>query len=93
MAEVTHEVEPESIASAETPEPYVPRIYLEISKEQLELLEVGKNVTIKILGKVKGLSADQRYKSDDKYEIQLEPKEVKIDSADNEIAALLDEDE
>ena len=93
MAEVTHEVEPESIASADTPEPYVPRIYLEISKEQLELLEVGKTVTIKILGKVKGLSADQGYKNDDKYEIQLELKEVKIDSADNEIAALLDEDE
>lgn len=93
MAEVTHEVEAESIASAETPEPYIPRIYLEVSKEQLDMLEIGKSVTMKILGRVKALSADQRDKHDDKYEIQLELKEVKIDSADNKIAALLDDDE
>ncbi len=93
MAEVTHEVEAESIASAETPEPYMPRIYLEVSKEQLDMLEVGKNVTLKVSGKVKALSADLRDKSNDKYEIQLELKEVKISPEDNDIAKLLDDDE
>jgi len=93
MTEMTHEVEAESVASASTPEPYVPRIYLEVSKEQLDMLEVGKEVKIKVLGKVKALSADQREKSDDKYEVQLELKEVKIDSAENEFEKLLDEDE
>ena len=93
MQDMTHEVEAESIASATTPEPYIPRIYLEVSKEQLDILEVGKDVTIKVSGKVKGLSADQKDKSDDKYEIQLELKEVKISPEDNEIAKLLDEDE
>jgi len=91
--EMKHEVEAESIASSDTPEPYVPRIYLEVSKEQLDVLEVGKEVKMKILGKVKALSADQRDKSDDKYEIQLELKEVSIDSAENKIAELLDDDE
>ena len=91
--EVKHEVEPESIASADTPEPYVPRIYLEVSKEQLDMLEVGKEVKMKILGKVKALSSDQRDKSDDKYEIQMELKEVAIDAAENKMAELLDEDE
>jgi len=93
MKDLKHEVEPESIASAETPEPYVPRIYLEVSKEQLDVLEVGKDVKIKLHGKVKALSADQREKSDDKYEIQLELKEVMISPEDNDIAKLLDDDE
>ena len=92
-AEMKHEVEPESVASAATEEPYVPRIYLEVSKEQLDILEVGKDVTIKVSGKVKGLSADQKDKSDDKYEIQLALKEVKISPEDNEFAKLLDDDE
>lgn len=93
MAEISHEVEAESIASVSTPEPYVPRIYLEVSKEQLDMLEVGKNVTMKILGTVKALSSDQREKDDDKYEIQLALKEVKIDAEDNDMAKLLDDDE
>lgn len=93
MSEVVHEVEPESIASAKTPEPYVPRIYLEVSKEQLDMLEVGKNVEMKIAGTVKALSSDQREKSDDKYELQLAIKTVKIDPEDTEIGKLLDDDE
>ena len=93
MTEVKHKVEPEKILNSETPEPYVPRIYLGVSKEQLDMLEIGKEVTMKIFGKVKALSSDQREKGEDKYEIQIELKEVKIDSADNKIAALLDDDE
>lgn len=93
MKDMIHEVEAESVASVSTPEPYIPRIYLEVSKEQLDILEVGKDVTITVSGKVKGLSADQRDKSDDKYEIQLELKEVKIKPEDNEITKLLDDDE
>lgn len=93
MKDMIHEVEAESVASVSTPEPYIPRIYLEVSKEQLDILEVGKDVTITVSGKVKGLGADQRDKSDDKYEIQLELKEVKIKPEDNEITKLLDDDE
>ncbi len=93
MQDIVHEVETESIASTSTPEPYVPRIYLEVSKEQLDMLEVGKNVAMKISGTVKGLSADQRDKDDDKYEIQLAIKTVKINPEDCEMGKLLDDDE
>ncbi len=93
MSDMKHEVEPESVASATTPEPYIPRIYLEVSKEQLDMLEVGKDVKMKISGKVKALSADQREKSDDKYEIQLELKEVSFSPEENDFEKLLDEGE
>lgn len=91
MSEVTHEVETESIA-VEAPQ-YTPSVYLEVSKEQLDMLEVGKNVTITLLGKVKGLSADERDKGSDRYNIDLELKSVKINSEDTEIGKLLDDDE
>lgn len=92
MAELTHEVEKEGVADAV--KQYTPSVYLEVSKEQLDLLEVGKNVQIKLLGKVKGLRADEEMKQDDnRYSIDLELKSVKINSEDTEIGKLLDEDE
>lgn len=91
MTELVHEVEVES--AAEVAEQYVPSIYIEVSKEQLEILEVGANVKIQLLGKVKSLSADEKDKGNDRYNISLELKSVKIDPEDTEIGKLLDADE
>lgn len=91
MSELVHEIGVESAAEA-VPQ-YVPSVYLEVSKEQLEILEVGANVQITLLGKVKGLSADEKDKGNDRYNIDLELKSVKINSEDTEIGKLLDEDE
>lgn len=92
MAELTHEVEKEGVA--ETAPQYTPSVYLEVSKEQLEILEIGANVEIKLLGKVKSLRADEEMRQDDnRYSIDLELKSVKINSEDNEFGKLLDDDE
>lgn len=91
MTEVTHEVEPESASTAL--DQYTPSVYLEISKEQLDMLEVGKNVNINLLGKVKSLSANEADKANNRYEISLELKTVKIDPEDNEFGELAKDDD
>ena len=90
MAELAHEVEPEGIA--ETVPQFVPSVYLEVSKEQLELLDVGKNVQIKLLGKVKGLRADEASDDSNRYSIDLELKKVSIVDDDNEFSKMAEED-
>lgn len=90
MAELKHEVEPES-AAPEVPQ-YTPSVYLEVSKEQLDMLEVGKNVTIKLQGLVKGLEANEEDKANNRYSIRLELKSVSIDDNDNEFAQLAEDE-
>ena len=91
MAELAHEVEPESITQ---PVPqFVPSVYLEVSKEQLDVLEVGKNVQIKLLGKVSGLRADEKAAENDRYSIDLELKKVSIIDDDNEFSKMSEEDD
>ena len=88
---VTHEIKPEGIA--EKVDQYVPSVYLEISKEQLDMLEVGNDVVLKLSGKVKGLDSREGDTDNNRYEIRLELQEVKIDPKENEFSKLLDEDE
>ena len=88
MADIEHEVEPEGIA--DTIPQFVPSVYLEVSKEQLAVLEVGKNVAIKLLGKVKGLRADEG--ESDRYSIDLELKKVSIVDDDNEFTKLAEDE-
>ena len=90
MAEVAHEVEPEGIAG--TVPQFVPSVYLEVSKEQLELLDVGKNVQIKLLGKVKGLRADEASDDSNRYSIDLELKKVSIIDDDNEFSKMAEDE-
>lgn len=89
MTEITHEVKPESIA--EDSVQYVPSVYIEVSKEQLDLLEVGKDVTIKLIGKVKRLEASEHDKANNRYEISMELQEVSIDPKENEFSELADD--
>jgi hypothetical protein len=91
MPELSHEVEPEGIA-VEVPQ-FVPSVYLEVSKEQMEVLEVGKNVQIKLLGKVSGLRADEKAVENNRYSIDLEVKKVSILDDDNEFSKMAEEDE
>jgi hypothetical protein len=91
MSELTHEVEPESIAE-DVPQ-FIPSVYLEISKEQLDLLEVGKNVKIGLLGRVKGLRADEGDNDNNRYSIDLELKKVSIVDDDNEFSKMAEEDD
>lgn len=91
MAEVKHEVEPENIAE-EVPQ-YTPSVYLEVSKEQLDLLEVGKNISMKIQGKVKSLEANEQDKANNRYSINLELKAVSIFDDDNEFSKLAEDDD
>lgn len=91
MAEVKHEVKPEGVA--EVAPQYMPSVYLEISKEQLDMLEVGKNIVMTLKGKVTGLQSNQEDENDGRHEIRLELQEVSIDPKDNEFSDLLDEDE
>ena len=91
MAELTHEVQPEA-AAEEVPQ-YVPTVYLEVSKEQLDMLEVGNSVCIKLHGKVKGLQANEADKAKNRYEISLELQEVKIDPKENEFTRMVEDDE
>ena len=92
MAEVTHEVEPESATPVENVQ-YTPSVYLEVSKEQLDMLEVGNEVTMMLRGKVKGLNANEADRANNRYEIQLELKEVKIDPKENEFSRLMEDDD
>ena len=91
MAEVKHEVKPEGITE-EVPQ-FIPTVYLEVSKEQLEMLEVGNDVVMTLKGKVKGLQARDEGELGGRHEIQLELQEVVIDPKDNDFSKLLDEDE
>lgn len=88
---ITHEVEPESIAP-EVPR-FVPSVYLEVSKEQLDVLDVGKNVNIKLLGRVTGLRADENASENNRYSIDLELKKVSIIDDDNEFSKMAEDDE
>jgi predicted nucleic acid-binding protein len=88
MADIEHEVEPEGVAN-EIPQ-FVPSVYLEVSKEQLEVLDVGKNVAIKLLGKVKALRADEG--ESDRYSIDLELKKVSIVDDDNEFTKMAEDE-
>jgi len=88
---LTHEVEPEGIA--ESVDQYVPSVYLEISKEQLEVLDIGKDVKITLQGKVKSLSSNERDKGTQRYEITLELKQVEINANDNEFSKMAEEDD
>jgi len=90
-----HEIKPESISEQATPVPYMPRVHLEISKEQLEVMEVGEDVTITLKGKVHSVSSNEMDEGSDKgrYEICLKMQEVIIDPKENEFEALLDEDD
>ena len=90
MSDVTHEVGPDS--AAPVAEQYTPSVYIEVSKEQLELLEVGNTVTMKLTGKVKGLSADEMHKGSDRYEIRMEMQTVKIDPKENAFTELAEDD-
>lgn len=100
-----HEVEPEGIAEAV--EQYIPTLYIEISKEQAETLEVGDDTEMTLKGKVKGIEMNERDQEEGRYNLSLELKEVEIMdegemgenakpeiTEDNKaIADLLDEDE
>lgn len=89
MAELKHEVKPENIS--EEVGPYVPSLHIEVSKEQLEILEVGKDVIIQLKGKVKSLSAADYAESTNRYNIQLDLQEVTIDPKENEFSELADD--
>lgn len=89
--DVVHEVGKES-AAVEAPQ-YTPSVYIEVSKEQLDMLEIGKTVEIKLLGRIKALSADERDGANDRYNIDLELNSVKIEDQDNDMNKLLDDDE
>jgi len=91
MAKITHEVEPEGIA--DSVDQYVPSVYLEISKEQQKLLEIGAQVKITLQGKVKSLSANELDKGTDRHEVTLELKKVSIDADDNEFTKLAEDDD
>lgn len=90
MAELIHEIQPES--SQEKAVQYRPSVYLDVSKEQLDVLEVGKNVTIQLMGKVTQLRASDSDSEDNRYEISLDLKEVVIDPEDNAFADLAEDD-
>ena len=87
---LTHEVEPEGIS--ETASQFMPSVYLEISKEQQKVLEIGKQVTITLRGKVKSLSANEQDKGTDRHEVTLELKKVEINDDDNEFSKLAEDD-
>lgn len=89
MAEIKHDVVPEQIT--EVAPQFVPSVHLEVSKEQLEILEVGKDVVIKIAGKVTSLSAGEFAESDNNYSISLELQTVTINPKDNEFGELADD--
>jgi hypothetical protein len=89
--EISHEVEPEPIAK-ELPR-FVPSVYLEVSKEQLDVLDVGKNVSIKLLGRVTGLRADENASENNRYSIDLELRKVSIIDDDNEFSKMAEDDD
>lgn len=89
--EISHEVEPEPIAN-EIPR-FVPSVYLEVSKEQLDVLDVGKNVSIKLLGRVTGLRADENASENNRYSIDLELRKVSIIDDDNEFSKMAEDDD
>ncbi len=91
MAKMTHEVEPEGVAEAVSQ--FVPSVYLEVSKEQQEVLEIGAQVKIVLQGKVKSLSMNEQDKGTDRHEVTLELKKVTIDSEDNEFTKMAAEDD
>ena len=88
--EISHEIEPEGIAP-EVPR-FVPSVYLEVSKDQLDVLDVGKNVNIRLLGRVTGLRADENASENNRYSIDLELKKVSIVDDDNEFSKMAEED-
>lgn len=89
MTEMTHEIKPEGIAD-EVPQ-FVPSVHIEVSKEQLDILEVGKDVVITLKGKVKSLSAGEFAESDNNYSISMELSAVSINPKDNEFGELADD--
>jgi hypothetical protein len=90
-APMKHEIKPEGISEAK--EQYMPSVYLDISEDQADMLEVGEDVVITLKGKVTRLSIDTRGAEKGRYEISMEMQEVIIDPKENEFTKLLDEDE
>lgn len=90
MTELKHEIKEEGISDKVLQ--YIPSVHLEVSKEQLEILEIGNTVTIKLMGKVKSLRANDD--EGNQYEISLELQEVSIDPKENVFSKLAgDKDE
>jgi len=89
-SKLVHEVEPEGIS--EVAAQFMPSVYLEISKEQQKVLEIGKQVTITLRGKVKSLSANEQDKGTDRHEVTLELKKVEINEDENEFSKLAEDD-
>lgn len=93
MAELTHKIEPEEPEPIpETMPAYVPRVYLEVSPKQLKAVQVGKNVQIKLTGKVVGLEANEHEEGRSHHSISLELREVTIIDDDNEFSKMAEED-
>lgn len=91
--EMTHEVKPEQIAE-EAPQ-WRPTVTLEISKDQMEMLEVGNVVRFNILGKVKGVRECEMGKDSEapKYDINLELQEVSIKPEENEFTRMAEDED
>lgn len=90
MAAIKHEIKPEGIA--EEVAQYVPTVYLEVSKEQLEMLEVSEDVAMTIKGKVVGMNQRDYGEDEGRYEVQIELQEITIDEEDNEFAELSEDE-
>lgn len=91
--EMTHEVKPEGIAE-ETPQ-WRPTVTLEISKDQMEMLEVGNVVRFNILGKVKGVRECEMGQDNEvpKYDINLELQEVSVKPEENEFTRMAEDED
>ena len=73
-------------------EGYRPTVYLEVSKEIVEALEIGDMTKIIIEGKVTVLESRSTEKNEGRNEIQLELHKISVD-AGNEFEDLLEDGE
>ena len=90
--EHTHEIEPSTIDSDSVPSlDYKHTVYLPISKEIMEELQVDDIIHIKLQGKVRELSSG--YDDSDDYSLSVSVSRVTVDT-ENEFEKLsMDDDE
>lgn len=90
--ELSHTIEPAGNTAVDSPATWMPRVYLDVSKDQLNVLEVGNEVVIELRGIVRGLQQQQNGNDGNSYEVSLELKEVSIDPKENEFTRLAEDD-
>ena len=78
--------------AAETmPMAYAPRFYVPASKEMVDKLELGMTIDIRVKGKVRSLDQRDEASQENKYEFELEVKQVSLDES-NEFTELAEDD-